>query len=299
VTEGRKGAPARYVAGLPTPERALVMGILNVTPDSFSDGGRWFEPDRAIAHGRKMLAEGADLIDVGGESTRPGASRPSEAEELRRVIPVITELAAAGALISVDTMRANVARAAVEAGAIMVNDVSGGLADPAMLPFVAEAGPAYICMHWRGHARTMQEKARYRDVVTEVVGELRDRLGAAHSAGIPAERIAIDPGLGFAKTADHNWTLLAALDRLTDLGHPVVVGASRKSFLGALLADPLTAQPRPPDERDDASTATAALAAMAGVWCIRTHAVRPALDAVKVAARLGRECGSGHEDLSE
>lgn len=279
------GVPTRYLAGLPTPSRALVMGVLNVTPDSFSDGGQWFEPDRAIAHGAQLLTEGADLIDVGGESTRPGARRPSEEEELRRVIPVVRALAADGALVSIDTMRANVARAAVEAGAILVNDVSGGLADPEMLPFVASAGVGYICMHWRGHSDRMQSRAEYSDVVGEVISELRERVDAALAAGIAPDRIAIDPGLGFAKTGEHNWALLGALDQLTALGYPVLVAASRKAFLGALLADPVTGQPRRTLDRDDASAALHALVARAGAWCVRAHAVRPTLDAVKVAAR--------------
>jgi dihydropteroate synthase len=279
------GVPARYVAGLPQPRRALVAGVLNVTPDSFSDGGRWLEPDRAIAHGHELMAEGADLVDIGGESTRPGAARPSEEEELRRVLPVVRALANAGALVSIDTMRASVARAAVEAGAIMVNDTSGGRADPSMLPFVAAAGTAYVCMHWRGHADQMQGRAVYADVVAEVVGELRTQLEAAYAAGVQADRIAVDPGLGFAKTGEHNWTLLGALDRLAGLGHPVLIGASRKAFLGRLLADPATGEVRRTLDRDDASTAVAALAARAGVWCVRTHAVRPTLDAVEVAAR--------------
>ncbi|HZC25732.1 MAG TPA: dihydropteroate synthase [Actinopolymorphaceae bacterium] len=279
------GVPARYVAGLPQPDRALVAGVLNVTPDSFSDGGRWLAPDLAIAHGHQLLAEGADLVDVGGESTRPGAARPTQDEELRRVVPVVRALAGAGALVSIDTMRAGVARAAVEAGAVMVNDVSGGLADAGMLPFVAGAGTAYVCMHWRGHADQMHTRAGYDDVVGEVIAELRARLDAAYAAGIPADRIALDPGLGFAKTAEHNWALLGALDQLVALGHPVLVGASRKAFLGSLLADPTTGESRRTLDRDDASAAVAALAARAGVWCVRTHAVRPALDAVKVAAR--------------
>ncbi|REF37029.1 dihydropteroate synthase [Thermasporomyces composti] len=281
-----QGVPTRYLAGFPTPERALVMGVLNVTPDSFSDGGQWFEPDRAIAHGAELLAEGADLVDVGGESTRPGAQRPSEEEELRRVLPVVRALAADGALVSIDTMRANVARAAVDAGAVMVNDVSGGLADPEMLPFVASAGVGYICMHWRGHSDQMQSRAVYTDVVAEVLAELQARVEAALAAGIAPDRIAIDPGLGFAKTGEHNWALLGALDRFTALGYPVLVAASRKTFLGTLLADPATGQPRRTLERDDASAALAALAARAGAWCIRAHAVRPTLDAVKVAARF-------------
>jgi dihydropteroate synthase len=291
------GVPVCYLAGLPTPGRALVMGVLNVTPDSFSDGGRWLEPDRAIAHGHELLAEGADVVDVGGESTRPGAPRPPVEEELRRVLPVVRALASDGALVSIDTMRAGVARAAVDAGAVVVNDVSGGLADPAMLPYVATSGASYICMHWRGHSDQMQARATYGDVVADVVAELRGRRDEALAAGIPAERIAIDPGIGYAKTADHNWAVLAALDEVVRLGHPVLVGGSRKRFLGALLADPVTGEPRPEGDRDDASAAVSALAAAAGVWCVRVHAVRPTLDAVRVAARWGH--GRESEPKSE
>ncbi|MET9019758.1 dihydropteroate synthase [Actinopolymorpha sp. NPDC004070] len=263
------------------------MGVLNVTPDSFSDGGRWLEPDKAIAHGHELMAEGADLLDVGGESTRPGADRPSEEEELARVLPVVRALAGAGALVSVDTMRSRVAQETVEAGAVMVNDVSGGLADPRMLPFVAAAGIPYICMHWRAHSAQMQQHATYDDVVESVVTELGDRLAAAEAAGIAPELLAIDPGLGFAKTGEHNWTLLAGFDRLASLGRPVLVAASRKTFLGNLLADPATGQRRRTVDRDDASAAVAVLAAAAGAWCVRSHAVRPTLDGVKVAAAWG------------
>ncbi|MBE1606760.1 dihydropteroate synthase [Actinopolymorpha pittospori] len=281
------GVPTKYVAGLPQPGRALVMGVLNVTPDSFSDGGQWLEPDRAISHGLELLAEGADLLDVGGESTRPGAARPSEEEELRRVLPVVRALAGAGALVSVDTMRSRVAREALDAGAVMVNDVSGGLADPAMLPFVGAAEVPYICMHWRGHSQQMQGRAVYDDVVAAVVAELGQRIEAAHAAGISPDRLVIDPGLGFAKTGEHNWDLLSALDQLTELGQPVLVAASRKSFLGRLLADPDTGEQRRTVDRDDASAAVAVLAASAGAWCVRAHAVRPTLDGVKVAAAWG------------
>lgn len=283
------GRPARYLDGLPTPPRALVMGVVNVTPDSFSDGGLWLEPDKAIAHGRELIAEGADLVDVGGESTRPGADRPSEEEELRRVIPVVTALAAEGALVSVDTMRANVARLAIEAGAIGINDVSGGLADEHMLPLIAETGVAYVCMHWRGHSHDMQSRATYADVVEDVIDELGQRIKAAEQAGIDRTKLAIDPGLGYAKTAEHNWAILRGLDRLHQLELPVLVAASRKTFLGRLLADQETGDLRPTRDRDDASSATSALAAMAGVWCVRVHAVRPSLDAVRVAARWAAE----------
>ena len=278
--------PARYVPGLPTPSRPLVMGIVNVTPDSFSDGGLWLDPGTAIAHGEALLQQGADLVEVGGESTRPGVARTSAEEEKRRVLPVIRALAADGALVCVDTMRAEVAHAAVEAGACLVNDVSGGLADPAMLSFVAGAGVPYVCMHWRGHSVDMQARATYRDVVAEVRVELSDRIAAALSAGIDPDRLIIDPGLGYAKTAEHNWALLGALHHLTTLGHPVLVGASRKSFLGLLLADRAGGEPRPTGDRDAATAAISALAVSAGAWCVRVHTVPSTLDAVRVAARL-------------
>jgi len=262
------------------------MGVVNVTPDSFSDGGRWHEPDLAIKHGRQLVQEGADLLDVGGESTRPGATRPLVAEELDRVIPVIAGLASLGAVVSVDTMRAEVAAAALDAGAVLVNDVSGGLADPEILDVVAEHGATYAAMHWRAHSDTMQRHAEYDDVVAEVVKELSLRVEAAVFAGIPANRIAIDPGLGFAKTAQHNWSLLAALDELQSLGQPVLVGSSRKSFLGSLLAD-VEGAPRPILDREDATTSLTTLAAAAGAWCVRVHDVRANVDAAKVVARWG------------
>ena len=266
--------------------RTLVMGVLNVTPDSFSDGGRFLEPGTAVAHGRALAADGADLVDVGGESTRPGATRPAEAEELARVLPVVRDLAAAGVAVSVDTMRAGVARAAVGAGAVLVNDVSGGLADPAMLDTVAELGVPVVLMHWRGHSTVMGSLAVYDDVVTEVVDALAARVAAARSAGVAADRIVLDPGLGFAKDAEHDWALLAGLDAVTALGHPVLVGGSRKRFLGALLTNPATGEVRPSAGRDDATTALTAVLAVRGVWGVRVHAVRPSADGVRVAARL-------------
>ena len=265
------------------------MGVVNVTPDSFSDGGEWFEPTAAIKHGRELLAEGADLLDVGGESTRPGAERPEPEEEIRRVLPVIEALAAEGALVSVDTMRAGVARLALDAGAVMINDVSGGQADPDMLPLVAERRTPYICMHWRGHSITMQNKASYDDVVAEVIAELGMRLEAMREAGIELNRVALDPGLGFAKNADHNWEILRRLREFAVLGRPLLIGASRKTFLGRLLADEQTGEPRPAVRRDDASAAVSALAAAAGAWCVRAHAVAPSADAVRVAKRWGTE----------
>lgn len=278
--------PPSHVAGLPELDRALVMGVLNVTPDSFSDGGRWFDTDAAVAHGRDLVAEGADLVDVGGESTRPGATRPSVQEELDRVLPVVEVLAADGVRISVDTMRSEVARAAVDAGAVLVNDVSGGRADPEMFATVAALGAPYVLMHWRAHSVRMQERTEYDDVVADVAAELREQLDLALAAGIPPERIALDPGIGFSKTADQNWQVLAATGTYHELGHPLLVATSRKRFLGHLLAEP-DGGLRPPLERDDATTATTALAALAGAWCIRAHAVRPTADAVRVAAAWG------------
>ena len=271
------------MSSLPQPGRTLVMGILNVTPDSFSDGGEFLATDRAVAHGLDLFDQGADLVDVGGESTRPGADRAGVDVELGRVLPVIEQLAAAGVPVSADTTRAQVAVAAVRAGAVLVNDVSGGLADPDMLPAVADAGAAYLAMHWRGPSATMQDLAVYDDVVAEVTAELADRVAAARAAGIDPDRLVIDPGLGFAKTAEHNWTLLRHLDQLDRLGQPILVGASRKRFLGELLAaDGL----RPPKGRDAATTAITALLAASGIWGVRTHTVRAQRDAIAVAAML-------------
>ena len=284
--------PPRYVDGLPRPGRTLVMGVLNVTPDSFSDGGRYLDPALAVKHGRQMVAEGADLVDVGGESTRPGAGRPSLQEELDRVLPVVTALAADGALVSVDTMRAAVATEAVRAGAVLVNDVSGGLADDEMLPTVAALGTPYVLMHWRAHSHEMQAHTRYGDVVVDVMAELQERLDAASRAGVDPARVAVDPGIGFSKTADQNWDVLAGTERLHELGHPVLIATSRKRFLGVLLADS-SGELRPPELREDGTTATSALAAAAGAWCIRTHSARATLDAVKVAARWAAGAG-GH-----
>ncbi len=276
--------PARVVAGLPQPGRCLVMGVLNVTPDSFSDGGRYLDPALALKHGRQLAAEGADLVDVGGESTRPGASRATLQEELDRVLPVVSGLAAEGVLVSVDTMRASVAEAAVAAGAVMVNDVSGGRADDQMLATVARLETAYVLMHWRAHSREMEQHAAYGDVVGDVLSELHEQLDAAREAGVNPARIAIDPGIGFSKTADQNWDVLGGMERLHDLGQPVLIATSRKRFLGRLLADP-SGELRPPELREDGTTATSALAAAAGAWCVRTHLVRPTLDAVLVAGR--------------
>ncbi|GAB3944699.1 dihydropteroate synthase [Kribbella albertanoniae] len=273
--------------GLPVLDRSLVMGVVNVTPDSFSDGGEWFEPAAAIKHGRDLLAEGADLLDVGGESTRPGAERPSQAEEIRRVLPVVEALAAEGALISVDTMRSEVAALALAAGATMINDVSAGQSDPDMLALVAERRTPYVAMHWRGHSINMQNKAEYDDVVAEVIAELAERLEVIRAAGVDLNRVALDPGLGFAKNADHNWEILRRLPEFAVLGRPLLIGASRKTFLGRLLADEETGALRPAVRRDDASLAVNALAAAAGAWCVRAHVVAPTADAVRVAKRWG------------
>jgi len=282
----------RHLAGLPQADRPLVMGVVNVTPDSFSDGGRYDETDRAVEHGLALLAEGADLVDIGGESTRPGATRPLVSEELARVVPVIERLAAQGAVVSVDTMRAEVAAAAIAAGATLVNDVSGGLADPEILDVAAEHGVGYLAMHWRAHSTEMQQRATYDDVVAEVRAELAARVDAALAAGIAADRLAIDPGLGFAKTAEHNWELLRHLDAFEDFGLPLLVGSSRKSFLGALLAD-ADGEPRGVLEREDAGVALSTLAALAGVWAVRVHQVRGTVDALKVVSRWqGRRFGA-------
>ncbi|MEU9057735.1 dihydropteroate synthase [Streptomyces sp. NPDC048430] len=258
------------------------MGVVNVTPDSFSDGGHWFDTTAAIKHGLELVAEGADLIDVGGESTRPGASRVDEAEELRRVIPVVRGLASEGVTISVDTMRAGVAEQSVAAGAVLVNDVSGGLADPDMIRVVADAGVPFVVMHWRGFSESMNSRAVYGDVVGEVVAELQERMEAVIEGGVDPEKLVIDPGLGFAKNAAQDLALVAHLDRLRDLGRPLLVAASRKRFLGHVLAGEGAAPP-PARERDAATAAVSALSAAAGAWAVRVHAVRATADAVRVA----------------
>jgi dihydropteroate synthase len=257
-----------------------LVGILNVTPDSFSDGGRYLSVDAAVARGVRMAAEGADLIDVGGESTRPGAHRISADEERRRVLPVIRELAADGLACSVDTTRAEVAEAALGAGATVVNDVSGGLADPSMAKVLASARVPWILMHWRGHSRRMTELAVYDDVVAEVRAELLARVDVALDAGVDERNLVIDPGLGFAKRAEHNWALLRNLAALMEVGLPMLVGASRKNFLGRLLAD--GSELRPPAGREIATASISALAAAAGVWGVRVHDVAASRDAVLV-----------------
>ena len=274
------------ITALPRPGRCAVVGVLNVTPDSFSDGGRYLHLDDALAHGVEMWTDGADLVDVGGESTRPGADRVEPDVEIARVLPVIRGLSAAGVAVSVDTTRARVAAAAVEAGALIVNDVSGGLADPDMARVVADAGVPWILMHWRGYSRNMDSLATYDDVVKDVRDELSARVDAALAAGVPSDALVLDPGLGFAKKGDHNWALLRRLDVLLDLGFPVLVGASRKRFLGTLLADK-EGVPRPPDGREDATAAISALVARAGAWGVRVHDVRRSLDAVKVVEAFG------------
>jgi dihydropteroate synthase len=282
------------VTELPAKDRCLVMGVVNVTPDSFSDGGQWYGADAAIAHGLDLAAQGADIVDVGGESTRPGAQRIDEAEELRRIGPVVTELVRAGLTVSIDTMRARVAGFALDAGARLVNDVSGGLADPDMPRLVAAAGVSYVVVHWRGHSRDMYARAVYADVVTEVRDELATRVDAVVRAGVDPGNVVLDPGLGFGKRPEHNWPLLARLAELGTLAggtFPVLVGASRKGFLGKLLAAAAGNEPGNEHgtpgtlaDRDQATVAVTALAAAAGAWCVRVHLVPPNADAVKVAA---------------
>ncbi|HXB48131.1 MAG TPA: dihydropteroate synthase [Streptosporangiaceae bacterium] len=273
------------------------MGVVNVTPDSFSDGGSWLDPDKAIAHGLELVSQGADIVDVGGESTRPGAQRVPMREELSRALPVVSALASAGSFVSIDTMRAEVASRALEAGARMVNDVSGGLADPDMPSVVAAADVPYIVVHWRGHSADMYGPAVYTDVVAEVREELGQRLDAITAAGVSPSNVILDPGLGFAKLPEHNWKLLAGLDRIAcQPGYaepfPVLVAASRKGFLGKLLAG-ADGQPRPFTRSDDATVALTALAVAAGAWCVRVHAVAGNMDAVRVAARWRQETMAG------
>lgn len=268
-------------------DRTLVMGILNVTPDSFSDGGRWPDARSAVEQGVRLHTDGADIVDIGGESTRPGASRISGDEELDRVMPVVQGLVAQGVPVSIDTMRAEVADACVSAGAVLVNDVSGGRADPGMLPWLATCEVPYVAMHWRGPSDVMEDLATYGDVVTEVRDELAVRLDALAAAGVDLARVVLDPGLGFAKRSPHNWAVLRHLDSLASLGCPLLIGASRKRFLGDLLAHD-DGEPRPFEERDAAGDAVTALAASHGVWGVRVHEVRGSRDAVLVA-RAWRE----------
>ncbi|MFC5723751.1 dihydropteroate synthase [Streptomyces gamaensis] len=281
--------------GLPEWGRCAVMGVVNVTPDSFSDGGRWFDTEVAVKRGLDLVAGGADLVDVGGESTRPGAARVDEAEELRRVVPVVRGLAEEGVVVSVDTMRASVAEAAVAAGARLVNDVSGGLADPAMVPAVAAAGVPFVVMHWRGFSAGMNSRAVYGDVLGEVVAELRQRLDAVVAGGVDPGRIVVDPGLGFAKNAEHDLALVAGLGRFRrELGLPVLVAASRKRFLGRVLAGGSEEVP-PARERDAATAAVSTLAAREGAWAVRVHEVRASADAVRVVQAVREAAAAGTE----
>lgn len=273
--------PARF-ADLPT-DRAVVMGILNCTPDSFSDGGEYTSLDTAIAHGLRMYYGGADIIDVGGESTRPGAEDVDELEEQKRILPVIETLAKAGALVSVDTRHASTAALALDAGAGLINDVSGMHVHEDMVALIAERQVPYVLMHSRGNSRAMDSLTAYNDVVSDVLSELREVRERFYAAGVAPDQIIIDPGIGFSKSADQNWELLANLDRLHELGNKILVGTSRKRFLGSLLTS--AGKAAAPKERDNATAATTALAAVAGVWGVRVHDVSASLDAAKVAAR--------------
>jgi dihydropteroate synthase len=265
-------------------DRTLVMGILNVTPDSFADGGRHFNFESAINRAKEMIIEGADIIDVGGESTRPGADRVSEEEERDRTIPIITELAEIfnnGTVISIDTTRANIAQAAIGAGVTLVNDVSGGLADPNMAALIA-SNPAvqYVVMHWRGHAKDMESAAQYKNVVSDVKEELENRVIALTKAGVLPEQIILDPGIGFSKGAEHNWELLRNIDRIALLGFPILVGASRKRFLGDLIGA------HSADDRESATIALTTYLARSGIWGVRTHSVKPHRDAIAVVEEM-------------
>jgi dihydropteroate synthase len=260
----------------------LVMGILNVTPNSFSDGGRYLDHAAAIAHGRQLAADGAELIDIGGESTRPGAERIGSAEEQRRILPVIRALSADGIRLSVDTMNADTAQASVEAGAEIINDVSGGLADPLMAQVAVDTGAVFLLSHWRGHSTEMESRSQYDDVVSDVRAELLAQLAVVEAAGVPLERIILDPGLGFAKSSEHNWEILSRLDELQSIGLPLLIGASRKRFVGNLLDDGA-----PMADRDLPTAVISALLADAGIWGVRVHNVRATAVALDVHRRLG------------
>jgi dihydropteroate synthase len=249
----------------------LVMGILNVTPDSFADGGKHFTFEHAISHGLSMIEDGVDIIDVGGESTRPGAERVSEEEEERRVIPVIAGLAGLGVEISVDTMRASIAKKAVEAGAKIVNDVSGGQADPLMFSTVAQLKCKYTLMHWRGHSKDMNSRAQYGDVVEDVIDEITIQLDKALAAGIARENIILDPGLGFSKDSEHNWEILNRIDEFVALGYPVLIGHSRKRFIGGAT----------PDDREEGTLAISKSLVGKGIWAVRVHSVAAHVNMVK------------------
>ena len=264
--------------------RPVVMGVLNVTPDSFSDGGLWLDPVDAVEHARQLVADGADIVDVGGESTRPGAGRIDPEEEIDRALPVVTALVEAGITVSIDTMRAEVARRATDVGAEYINDVSGGLADPEMAAAAADSGRDVILMHWRGHSDDMYARARYDDVTAEVAEELTLRVGSFTAAGVAPERIILDPGLGFAKSFEHNWQLLRDLPTLMGLGHRIIVGTSRKGFLGSVGRP--QGSPRPPRERDVATAVTSAYLSDLDVWGVRVHDVTSTVDALDVAAAL-------------
>ncbi len=262
-------------------QNTLVMGVLNVTPDSFADGGRFFKVDLALTRAREMIAEGVDIIDVGGESTRPGSERITFEEERDRVLPIIMELRELGAVISIDTTRAEIAQIAISRGAAIVNDISGGLADPKMAALIANNPDVqFVVMHWRGESKDMQSRTAYKDVVVEVREELEKRVTTLIARGINPEQIILDPGIGFAKSSEHNWELLRNVDRLQLLGYPLLVGASRKRFLGELVGAPN------PDDREAATLAITTEMARKGVWAVRTHSVKPHVDAIKVVKEL-------------
>jgi dihydropteroate synthase len=275
--------PLAHGGRLSVGDRTLIMGVINVTPDSFSDGGRLFDPDQAVEAGLRMADEGADLLDVGGESTRPGADPIDETEERRRVVPVIEGLAGAGVPISIDTYRASTAAAALAAGAALVNDVSGLRYDPALAGVVATSGAAIVLMHTRGRSREMYQQASYHDVIDEVLDELRQSIAFAASAGIHSDHLIVDPGLGFAKEAVHSYEVLAGLSAFAELGRPLLVGPSRKSFLAKPLGGPV-----PPPERDWATAAAVTAAVLGGAHIVRVHAVREMLQVVRVADEIRR-----------
>ena len=289
-------ATTHQVTGLPVDPDGLplVMGIVNVTPDSFSDGGRWNQLDAAVEHGGALMAAGAHVLDVGGESTRPGTDRVPADEELRRVVPVVREFAQQGWPVSVDTMRASVAAASLEAGASLINDVSGGLADADMVRVMADAGAPYVLMHWRGHSQDMYGGAHYEDVTGEVLDEVEAQLERAVAAGIRTQDVVLDPGFGFAKDETHNWQLMAGMERFVrradELGCPTLIGVSRKGFLGRVRPAVVAGdQPAPPPgERDVATAATSLLSAQAGAWCVRVHDVAGTVDTLGVLRRIAR-----------
>jgi dihydropteroate synthase len=276
--------PSGLPKNLSSLDRTLVMGVLNVTPDSFSDGGRFFDSSIAIAHAKQMISDGADIIDIGGESTRPGSERISIQEEMDRVLPIFSALAETDAVLSIDTMRPEVAQAAIAAGAGMINDVSGGKADPEMLSYVATLDVPFILMHWRGPSNIMNSLTDYNDVVVDVTMEISDQVDVAVSAGVARDRIVVDPGIGFAKTVDQNWPILKHLDVLEDLGLPILMGASRKKFLGELLSK--NGEARHMDDREPATTAISVLMAQRKTWCVRVHDVRGSRDVIEVVSRM-------------